>query len=366
MSYHNEAKRAGVPGTKFPAGFLENFIEKTGTPEFENAARIVHRGFARIKEMDEYKNEISKIQLLRTVVEMTNRLAVGDEAFVQDFASTCRLADADCQNNARQIFKALTYSVITDKALKGEDGLNDDGYLLALGRSFFHEQELQAATRDVITHNRRRPFRNYGIEVEVGNAVEIALGRKFGIPAPIQGMGYAGTVRNLVTPGRLKLIQDTVENRIGNKEAFIDFLMNWTPLKKKITENPAFKENAERKNSEALEEYEKAEEAYFAIKGARSYAQEMAFKAAADAYQNAKSNFLRETIERLVDSHAGGRTVGNGAILGSAGASTSGTKSAHGGNEISDSESVYEDADSDLESVYEDALDELENQTRNV
>lgn len=339
IHYHNEAKRAGALNTKFPAGFLENFIEKTRAPEFENAVDVVRKSFDRVMEMVEYKSQNGKVRLLSRIVEMTNRLAVGDEIFVQAFASTCELANADCHNNARQIFKALIYSVIADKALKGEDGLNDNGNLLTLGRSFFHEQELKAATREVITHNEETPLSpDTEIEVEVGNAVEIALGRKFGIPAPIQGMGYTDSVTELVTPEKLKSIQDNIEKRISNKEAFIDFLMRWTPLTKKITEHPVFKKNVEKKIPEEYDKFGQAQDAYFEIEGIRTDAQEMAFEAAAIVCQSAASeaatDVLRETVQRLVDSHTPGRALGDDAMFGSVSANTNMTNSAHAGNEI--------------------------------
>ncbi len=337
VRYHTEAKRAGVPGTKFPTGFLGNFIEKTSNPEFANAAAIVCKAFDRVMEMPEYRNQNSKVRLLSQIVEMTNRLAVGDETFVQAFVSTCRLADENCHNNARQIFKALAYSVITDKALKGEDGLNNNGNLLTLARSFFHEQELKAATRELITHNENISSR-IGIEVELGNAVEIALGRKFGIPDPIQGMGYTDTVTEIVTPERLKLIQDNIEERISKKDAFIGFLMEWTPLTTKITEDPAFKKNVGKKISEEKDKFNQAADAYFEIEGKASDEQEMAFEAAGVAFTIAEretaTNVLRATVESLVDNHAAGGDLGDEAMFGSASANTNMTNSANADNEI--------------------------------
>jgi len=305
-AFHNEAKKAGVPGTKFPAVFLENFIEKTKAPEFENAAEIVSKSFARVNEMDEYKSEIGKARLLSKIVEMTNRLAVGDETFVRDFVSTCVASDADCHNNARQIFKALTQSVITDKALKGEDGLDDNRNLLALGRGFFHEQELKAATREEI---RLSNALANNLEAEVGIAVEIALGSRFGIPDRIQEMGYASSTTNLVTPEKLKSIEGNIKKRISNKEAFIDFIMNsWTPLTRKITESPDFKKNVEERIEQAYEKFDQAQNAYFAIEGKPTYAQKEAFEAAGVEYQKAErrtaNELLRETIKKLVDDHS--------------------------------------------------------------
>lgn len=370
IRYHNEAKRAGVPDTEFPTGFLNNFIETTRAPEFENAAALVHRAFSRVKEMAEYRNQNSKARLLRKIVEITNRLAVGDETFVRDFASTCRLAEADCHNNVRQIFKALTYSVIADKALKGEEGLDDEGKLLALGRGFFHEQELKAATREVITHKRVvipaedkqsspppagseveadnaragkvvwERIISAGIEVEVGNAVEIALGRKFGIPEPIQGMGYTDTVTPHVTPQKLLSVQQNIEKRISDKQAFVDFLMNWTPLTKKITESADFKKEVDEKISEEYDKFDLAQDTYFDIKEKREPTAEeaAAFEAAGVAYQIAEretaTHVLRAAIERLVDSHAAGSAPENETMPTSAGTHTDMAPSAHAGHEI--------------------------------
>ena len=344
VRFHTEAKRAGVPVTKFPAGFLENFIDKTRAPEFENAASIVLKSFSRVTEMPEYRNQNGKVRLLSQIVEMTNRLAVGDETFVQDFVSTCRLADENCHNNARQIFKAQTYSVIADKALKGEEGLNDNGKLLTLARSFFNEQELKAATRELITHNEEAPFSAIGIEVEVGNAVEIALGRKFGIPDPIQGMGYTDMVTEIVTPERLELIQDNIEKRISKKDAFIGFLEKWTPLTKKIKEDPAFHGKVDEKISdEEYEKFEQAQNTYFAIKeaapdGKATKEQEMAFEAAGAVFISAKNevviNVVRAEIESLVDSHTAGWSLGDEAMSGSASANTNIMNSANADNEI--------------------------------
>lgn len=304
MAYHKEAKTAGVPGAKFSAGFLENFIEKTKAPEFENAAEIVGKSFARVKEMAEYNSEIGKARLLSQIVEMTNRLAVGDETFIRDFAARCVAADANCQNNARQIFKEMTRSVIIDKALKGEDGLNDTRNLLALGRGFFHQDELKAATREAIPLPDSQADT---IETEVGIAVEIALGKRFGIPDHIQGMGYSHLITTLVTPEKLKSIQGNIEKRISNKEAWIDYLMkSWEPLTRKITENPAFKKIVEERISKAYEAFERAEEVYFAIEGKATDEQKITFEAAGIEYQNAErgtaTKLLRETIEKLVDN----------------------------------------------------------------
>ena len=259
MPYFAEAKKAGVSDAKFPAGFLENFIEKTKSPEFDDAASVVHDYFSRIKEMPEYKNPISKPRMLNKIMEMTNRLAVGDEAFVCQFVSTCRLADSlrfsDSQySNPRWTLKELEKSVILDKALKGEDGLNDHGNLLVLGKRFFHEQELKAATDDLIIDKKAKDIDKKSNEliptlvsidykIEIDNAVEIALGGRFNIPAPVQGVGYQDLVKSTITPEILKAIQEETEKRIDNKEAFINFLMSWEPLTRKIMESPDFKKN---------------------------------------------------------------------------------------------------------------------------
>jgi len=333
--YHNEAKNAGIPNASFPSGFLENFIEKTKAKGFQNAAKDVHRCFSRIKEMEEYKSSVSKPQILSAVVEMTNRLATGDETFVHEFASTCQLADADCQNNARQIFKILTHAVIADKAMKGEDGMNNYGNLLALGRSFFHEETLKDVTRDLITHKGEKETKYPGIEVEIGNAVEIALGRQYGISASIQGMGYNKTVESIVTPKILKAVQEEVDKRLNEgievkkksngietqefipaKTAFTNFLMDWAPLAKAITENPAFKKNAEKIIQTAREEFLAAEEAFDEIEEP-TQEQTQAYMDAADNCKTAElkaTNLLREVIENLVDDPLHGADE----ILGSA------------------------------------------------
>ena len=333
--YHNEAKNAGIPNASFPSGFLENFIEKTKAKGFQNAAKDVHRCFSRIKEMEEYKSSVSKPQILSAVVEMTNRLATGDETFVHEFASTSQLADADCRNNARQIFKILTHAVIADKAMKGEDGMNNYGNLLALGRSFFHEETLKDVTRDLITHKGEKETKYPGIEVEIGNAVEIALGRQYGISASIQGMGYNKTVESIVTPKILKAVQEEVDKRLNEgievkkksngietqefipaKTAFTNFLMDWAPLAKAITENPAFKKNAEKIIQTAREEFLAAEEAFDEIEEP-TQEQKQAYMDAADNCKTAElkaTNLLREVIENLVDDPLHGADE----ILGSA------------------------------------------------
>jgi hypothetical protein len=97
------------------------------------------------------------------------------------------------------------------------------------------------------------------LEANVRNAVEIALGRKFGVLSPIQGMGTPGTVHNLVTPESLQTLQANVENRIGNQDALINFLMSWTPLVQRIKESPGFKEIVREKIAQASEKFTQAD-----------------------------------------------------------------------------------------------------------
>lgn len=59
---------------------------------------------------------------------------------------------ADCSGGSCGVF--ATHVVIADKALKGE-GRDDEGKLLALGRSLFLDREMKAATREVIPPKKR-------------------------------------------------------------------------------------------------------------------------------------------------------------------------------------------------------------------
>lgn len=315
-SYHNEAKRAGVPDAHIPENFLTSFLDKIGHHTADDGASMVHAAFVRLREMPEYLHQGSnRTRLLSQVVEMTKRLATCDEAFLESFIATCSLADQDCHNNARQIFKALNEAVISDKALKGEEGLDDYGNLIALARSFFHEQELKAATREVIpTQKSKKQLQAEGlngealqraqkqnarfppliIEAEVGNAVEIALGGQIGIKDPIRGMGFTDVTSKYVTPEKVRTIQNLVENRIRNKKAFVDYLMAWPPLVDRLTSKPELKESIDKELENVSERYSRAEDAYFT---ARETLQSLKI-AAEDVFENPSSDVLHETRER--------------------------------------------------------------------
>ncbi|RZI40912.1 hypothetical protein EGT07_21690 [Herbaspirillum sp. HC18] len=294
QKYHAEA------GAAISHDFLTEFIKKTNGPGFENAAGIVRDAFSRVKEMTEYGSPAGRISLLDSIVEMTKRLCDGDREFVQSFVSAAQLAGENCHNNARQIFQALENAVIIDKARNGEDGLGGEGALLRLARGMFHHDKLKEATREVMAEVGLR----VGLEVEAGNAVQIALGARFGIPNPIQGVGYVDTIKHIVTPENLRAIGARTEEKITDDD-FVKYLTNWDPLTKKIKASPSFKEELERRTAEAREIYEAAENSYF--DGAQT---DEAFNTAAFAFQHAikseENALLEARIKDLVAADSAG------------------------------------------------------------
>ncbi len=320
LEYHQEAQAAGIKNADFPVKFLKNFIDNTKEPEFKNSAKFVYNFFNRIKETEEYKNPFSKPNILNTVVEMTSRLAGGDKDFVTRFVSASQFASEDCHNNARQFLKILTNAVITDKAMKGEDGLDNYENLLRLGQGFFREQVLKAVTREFITHKTDGAPRA-GIEVEIGNAVEIALGDQFNIPNAVKGMGYTHVLDKIVTPESLKSIEKEVKKRVTResiktldgsatqelppqKTALIDFLMAWDPLTEKVLNDPNLKIKLNETIREAREKFTQADEAHGTIPNPTE-AQNQALEAAGAECQatvsEAKIILLRKFITELLD-----------------------------------------------------------------
>jgi hypothetical protein len=262
--YHHEAERHGVPDAKLPEAFLGNFQRHTNKPEFSKAAQIVADCFNGVRgtvrnaygerqpPLPEYTNPVNKRKILEQIVEMTRRLASGDEEFVQTFVEVARMATETCHNNTRQILKALWSTVAADQAMKSENGLDGAASLLAFGMRVFRGEALKAATFKVMGDD---------IDVEVGNAVEIALGKMLGIADPIEGMGYLQMVGK-VTQEKLDEIRVEVIKTTRNSDAFTDFLSRWSPLKQKIEATLDFQFRHDWQIKEARDAYDRAEQAY--------------------------------------------------------------------------------------------------------
>lgn len=122
------------------------FIDKAGSKQ----AEIIFACMKRIEEIPEFKNAgPSQALLLRKILFMARELLDGGEEFVGKFAAAAEGADANCHNNARQIFEALWDAVILQFAEQGKSGFDSEEKLLAWAHDQFRREKLHKAVTAV-------------------------------------------------------------------------------------------------------------------------------------------------------------------------------------------------------------------------
>jgi hypothetical protein len=307
LDYYREARRIGATKERLPENFLINLRAQLPKDNYETAVNVLADCFGRVRggrglgrgPMADYTNPLSKGKILRKIVEMTTLLANGEQEFVNAFVDAAKLADKNCHNNARQIFQALWHAVLVDKVKSGQVQLNtDEGVsdieideaLVRVGVAFFREQELFQATFDVLGKD---------INVEVGLAVIIALGKRLGLLDPVQGMGYNHVAYN-VTREKLAEIEEKFFDKINKQDSILDYLKTWSPLTDWL--------KAQSKSAE--EEFEKVQDTYFGIlPEERTREQDNAFVAAADKYQNTIRATLETSIPALLKRYPAALTT---------------------------------------------------------
>lgn len=260
-----------------------------------------------MEEIDEYKNSHTRPRILQQVVEITDRLATGDANYVQTIVSAAGQANAACQNNAHLILKALW------EATQAEKVGNDPKKLAHLGRQFFISAELKKA----VISARPSTGLPVGREVDLGIAVELALGVRLGLTATPRAMGLPHTVEH-VTRDHLASIERAVNAKIQDRDALIDYLANWTPLTDRLENTPDFAGTLDDKTSQEIDLFDDAgnawEEARDALasdpgnplKASAAREAELRYEAAGVDVQHARAaarlTLLREQIELLLET----------------------------------------------------------------
>jgi hypothetical protein len=233
-----------------------------------------------------------------------------DPIFLATFARVAELAQANCSNNARQMFRNLWDTVVGEMAARGEGGLGAPAALLNLAHQEFRKEALHRAIKNVLGASI-----GAGVEVENYLAMEIVLKESLGLQDTITGMAYQTTAYKSVTPENLDSIENMARERIENREKLIDFLMQYSPLTSRIKNLPEYgyatrmdQENENDMIKKLEQAYSDAEERALPASGAPEPGAHTAFAAAAEALQGAKKDaeakVLRQCIEQLLAQHA--------------------------------------------------------------
>lgn len=298
-SYANGRPPASIDWNKL----VERLKDKDG----KRAAYIL-ACFNRIRELPEYKDPYSRPVILEQLMKMCQALIKFDDKFVDTFADVAWNAQGNCENNARQMFRQLWTAVVSEMAMRGEDGLNDPAALLRLAHQEFRKESLHLASVEVL-RNSVSP----GLEVENYIAVEIMLKQSLGILDAISGMAYQRYVSDSLTEEKLNSIEEIARKRIANDDLFSDFLMKYSPLTENIKRKSEYGYTklmaAEKERIKKLEvAFSDAEEGALPESGEPEEGAVKAFVAAGEALktaqEEAETKVLKECIRNLLAQHA--------------------------------------------------------------
>lgn len=302
--YSEHMRRSGGTQTNIDWGKL---VKKLEVKDRRHASYIL-ACFNRIDELEEYKAPHARPRILEQLMKMCRALTDYDENFLITFAQVAELAQADCSNNARQMFRNLWDAVVGEMAARGEGGLDAPAALLNLAHQEFRKESLHRAIKDVVGASVKA-----GVEVEHYFAVEVVLKESLGLQDSITGMAYQATASKSVTPENLASIEEQARVRIKDRDALIDFLMQYSPLTRLIKNAPEYGyATLMKQGNEMINELERAyyaaEERALPDSGDPEPGAAVAFAEAAEAYQNAKKNVeakvLKTCIARLLEQHA--------------------------------------------------------------